>query len=46
VPQFLKFTVGVVLLIGVSERVLEIGFKGGPVGFVPFWYIGGNVALK
>jgi len=45
-PQLLKLAVGVILLVGVSEGILEIGFKGGPVSFICFWYIGGNVALK
>jgi len=44
--QHHKFMIGVVLLVGVSERVLEIGFKGGLVSFISFWYVSGNVVLK
>jgi len=46
VPQFLKLAIGVILLVGVSEGVFEIGFKGGLVSFICFWYIGSDVALK
>jgi len=46
VLQCLKFTIGVVLLVGVSERILEIGFKGGPVSFTCFWYVSSDVVLK
>ena len=44
--QCLKFMIGIILLVGVSERILEIDFKGGPVSFICFWYIGGDVVLK
>ena len=46
VLQCLKFAVGIVFLVCVSEHVCEVSQEGGLVDFVSFWYIGSDVVLK